>query len=538
MPPVPEAAEAAVLPVDDSLGRQVRAGLGWSMVNTLVSRAWTVGVGLILARLLAPRDYGIFTVGFVVLNVLQSMNELGVSVAIVRWKGDPRRPARTAVTLSLASSVLLYGLCFFAAPAVASALRAPDATGVLRLLTLGVVIDGLSSIPSALITRGLLQRRMALADTAALAVSSGLTLALAVGGRGAYSLVWGSLAGNLTATTLLYAMAPVRPRPGFHAEDARRLLSFGLPLAGSSFLVFAMLNTDYVIVGRTLGPVMLGFYVLAFNLSSWPNSLLSLSIRRVSIPAFSRLADDQARAGRQFRNSFRMLMTVVVPIVVVLSTLAAPAVRVLYGDRWLPSIAVVHSLAVLGGARVAFDLFYDYLVAVGRSRAVLWVQGLWLAALVPALVLGAHFGGIAGVGLAHAAVAVLVVGPAFAVALRRSGVAPLGLLRSLARPAGAAAAAAPAALVVAGAVRSDWLKLVAGTTASFAVYVPLAVPLNSVVRATRHWHRSRRRPAEAPVSPARAPDGASGGRSAVECCEQGLDDTFLLGPSDSGEDRK
>lgn len=473
-------------------GRELRSGLGWSLANTAISRAWTLVLGIILARILEPQDYGVYTVGLVVLNILQSMNELGVSVGIVRWPGDPAKPARTGVSLAAGFSVLLYLVCFLAAPAVAEAMGAPQASGVLRLLTLGVLLDGVSSIPNALLTRALLQRRRAIADIAALVVSTTVTLALATQDLGAWSLAWGALAGNATATTLVLVLAPARPRPAFDHEHARVLLRFGLPLAGASFMVFLMLNVDYVIVGRELGPVALGFYTLAFNLSSWPSNLLSLSIRRVSITAFSQLADDPNRMRESFMRSLTILMTAVIPVCILLSVLAGPLVRVVYGERWEPAVSALRYLAVLGGARVAFDFCYDLLVGCGRSRTTFFVQGLWVALLVPALSMGANAGGIRGVALAHAVVAVLVIGPMFLAVLHGLGIAVGRLARSLVRPALAGAVAGAVAVLLQGALNGDPLRLLVAGPATVAVYAILALPLSTTVGTARRLVRERR----------------------------------------------
>lgn len=456
-------------------------------------------LGIILARILEPQDYGIYTVGLVVLNILQSMNELGVSVGIVRWPGDPARAARTAVTLAATSSALLYLLCFAGAPAVAGAMGAPQATGVLRLLTLGVLLDGLSSVPNALITRALLQKRRTVADIGALVVSTTVTLVLASNGFGAWSLAWGAVAGNATATSLIMLLAPARPRPGFDRDDARALLRFGLPLAGASFLVFLMLNIDYVIVGRTLGPIALGFYTLAFNLSSWPANVLSLSVRRVSIAGFAQMADDPARLRASFIRSFAALMTAVIPVCVLLSVLAGPLVRVVYGDRWEPAVGALRYLAILGAARVAFDFCYDLLVGSGRTRVTFLVQGMWVVLLIPVLSVGAGRDGIRGVAVAHAAVAVLAIGPVFAIILSRFGVDVAVLARSLLRPVAAGAVAIGVAVVVQNSIASDLVILLVAGPAVIVAYVLLAIPMATLTACARNI-AGRRTAKSQPVS--------------------------------------
>ena len=149
-------------------------------------------------------------------------------------------------------------------------------------------------------TRAFQQRRRAVADLVALVPSSVVSIVLAAQGHGAMSLAYGSLVGNLTATTLVLVLAPARPLPGWRRNDAAALLRVGLPLAGTSLVLLATMNVDYVVVGRQLGTTALGLYLLAFNLSSWPSNLLSIAVRRVAIPGFARLAGDRAELEQAF----------------------------------------------------------------------------------------------------------------------------------------------------------------------------------------------------------------------------------------------
>jgi O-antigen/teichoic acid export membrane protein len=464
-------------PEPGALGTLVRKGLGWSFLNTVVGRVGTVLVGIVLARLLTPEDYGVFAVALVALNALLSMNELGVSLAIVRWPGELERIAPTVTTLSLAGSAVLYGLCFTAAPWLAGTMGAPAATGVLRLLCAGVLIDGATAVPAALLTRTFRQGRRLLADFTSFGVSTAVSVGLALGGYGAWSLAWGRLAGNGVAALLFLLLAPARFRPGFDAGQARRLLAFGLPLAGSSLLVFAMLNVDYMIVGSLLGPVALGFYLLAFNLSSWPVNMFSAAVRRVSLAGFSRVADDRDRLQRGFDRSLGLLMAATVPVCVLLAVMADPLVRFVYGDRWAPAAEALRWLAVLGAARVAAELAYDLLVAVGRSRATLWLQSAWTLTLIPVLAAGAHLDGIRGVAAGHAAVALLLVVPAFAVVLARAGIRLGPLAAGLARPLAGGVLVAGCGLAALLLVDGAFLQLALAAGTGLAAYAAVIAPL-------------------------------------------------------------
>jgi PST family polysaccharide transporter len=482
----------------DSLGshgtlrRQVRTSLGWSLLNSLTTRGLSVVVGLIMARLLTPEQFGVFGIGLVALNVLQSMNELGTSVAIVRWPGDPTRPARTAVTVSVASSTLLFAACFALAPWVASSLNAPEAVTVLRLLALGLVFDGISSIPNALLTRAFLQGRRTVADLVALVVSSSLGITLAVAGYGALSLAWGTLAGNACATVLIFVLAPSRPRPGWDRSDARRLIAFGWPLAVASLLLLAVTNVDAIVVGRVLGPAALGFYLLALNLSNWPPNLLSLAIRRVAIPGFAQLRGDLVALRKAFARSLGLVVSVVLPASLLLSILADTAITTLYGETWEPAVGVLQWLAVLGTVRVATNLCYDVLLALGRSRTLLGLQLLWLVSVIPALAVGAHMGGIRAAATAHVIVAVAVVAPAYVVALHRAGIAPRWVVGALVRPLAAAAVAGAVALIIRGSSTGSITEAAMVGAVGLAVFAAVVIPFRSVMARAAAWIADRR----------------------------------------------
>ena len=465
---------------DEGVAATVRRAIGWSVLNTLVGRVGTAFVGIALAHVLVPADYGVFAVSLVALNALLAVNELGVSLAVVRWPGDRAeidRIAPTVVTLSLASSLVLWRAVMAGAGRISAAMNAPQAADVLRLLSVGVLVDAATAVPSALMTRYFMQKQRLWVDAAGFVLTSALTLGLAVAGAGAWSLAVGALAGNLLNAVLILRVAPRRHAPGLDPVLARELLGFGLPLALASLLVFALLNVDYMIVGAHTTPAELGFYLLAFNLSSWPVNVISAPARRVSLPAFARLEADGGGASAAFVPSCAALVAATGPACLLGALLAGPLVALVYGDTWNAAAAVLPWLMVLAGTRAVGELAYDFLVALDRSRAALGVQAAWLAASVPAMVVGVRLDGIRGVAMAHAAVCLGVALPGYALVLRRAGVRLPDLAGALARPVAGLLLGAAAGLAASAVPLGDLGRVLLGGVAISAAYLAAVYPM-------------------------------------------------------------
>ncbi|GII89079.1 hypothetical protein Ssi03_70690 [Sphaerisporangium siamense] len=466
----PGSGPPAQAPADtSSLRAKAGKALGLSFVSTIAARLGTLAIGITLARVLGPHEFGTFAVALVALLAMLSINELGVSLAIVRWPDEPRAIIPTVATLSAGFSVLVCGAFMLAAPAFAEAMGNPAATGPVRVLSLSVLINGLVATSAAVIQRRFLQGRKMIADQVDNWLGALVSLGLALTGWGAMSLAVGRVAGSLAGGALLIRFSPERLRFGFDRDVARRLLAFGVPLAGSSLLVFAVGYADQLVIGHLLGSTALGFYVLAVNLSGWPVAVFSQPVRAVAPAAFARLQHDRPTLNRSFVAVAGLLVGLTLPICLLLSGAAPSVIRFVYGREWEPAAVALAGLGVLAGLRIFFELIYDYLVVLERSRAVLAVQALWLVVLVPAMWIGVSRDGLRGAAIALVAVAAIVVLPTYLGQLRGSGVGLADLAANLWQAVLAALAVGAAGVLAVRTLSPDLVVLAA--SGLFAVLV-------------------------------------------------------------------
>ena len=462
-----------------------------SLLNTVVSKFGTIGIGIVMARLLGPEQFGTYAIAFVALIAILSFNELGVSLAIVRWPGDPREIAGTVTTISMVTSTLLFGAAFLAAPAFAQAMGDADAAGVVQVMAVCVVINGAVATPAALMQRDFLQGRRLAIDQVNVWLGAVVSVILVVAGMGAMSLAIGRVVASLVAAVLFLKYSPMPVRFGFNKSKLRPLLAFGLPLAASSIVVFAVGYADQIVAGRLLGPVALGFYVLAFNLASWPSSIFSQPLRTVAPPVFAKLQHDPVAMRSAMLTLVGVVAAAVFPVVAVMVGVAVPLVTFVYGPAWAGAAVALSWLAALAAFRIMFELVYDYLVVLGISGAIFKVQLVWLIALVPALLAGATWGGLAGIAAAPVAVAAVVILPIYLKMLVSQGFRPGQFLAKIWVPVLVAVPVAALSRWLAQEAGHDWQAVLAAAAVGTVAMGTLLYIRRRDLAEIRGWGREQ-----------------------------------------------
>ncbi|MEJ3405280.1 lipopolysaccharide biosynthesis protein [Rathayibacter sp. YIM 133350] len=456
---------------DSARGRPtpgVGSGVAWSTVNSLALRLGGLVVGIVLARVLTPEQFGLYAIALTVQTILMTLADLGLSADLIR-SDDPRKRAPTVATLGATVGFALTLTMIALSGQVAATLGAPAAAPAIAVLSGTLLLAGIGVVPYAMLQRRFEQRKLFVVAAVDLVLSTVVTLCLIAAGWGVLSLAIGRVVAQGTAVVLQFVLAREVPRFGVDRSLLRPILAFGLPVAAANFLSWALLNVDNVVIARLVGPAALGLYVLAFNISSWPMTAIAQVVRSVALPYFSRASGAEAYAG--LRRATVLTWAASLPAGTLLAVLSTPVIVVLYGEKWAGSAVILASLGIVGSFRAVFDNFASYLLARGSSRSVLIVQVIWFVSILVGMIVGTAALGIIGAALVHVVVSVLVVLPAYLVTLRRHGVRLRPLLSGSAVPTIATVPAAGlAALIQVPLAHSALLALLCGGCAAAGVY--------------------------------------------------------------------
>lgn len=460
-----------------ALSARARQGAAWSALSTLLLRVANVAITAVVAHILSPHDFGVFTVALTAFTIVSSISEFGIASCLVRADLDIDVMAPTLFTVSLTTSAIWAETMVLFARPIATALGSADGAQAIRVMAIGVLLSGIFSVPGAQLTRDFKQDKLFWANVISLVPSTAVLLILAKSGSGALAFAWSRIVASFIMGCVMVASTDRHYLPNLSRSALSVLFRFGLPLAGANFLNFVLINVDYVFVGHLIGAVALGIYVLAFNLASAPGLLLGAAINSIAMPLFSRVKHDPDLLKNSMISAVRALSLILMPMSGMMIALARPLVLTFYGAKWAASAQVLSILAFYGAISIICILFANILTSFGKAKFSLILQAVWLAALVPAMAIGVHRNGIVGAAEAHIAVIAPLVLPCYLVALRKTtGVHLISLAKAVLPPAAAAAAAALAARLTAAQFASPLAQLAVGGAAGGLCYVVAAGP--------------------------------------------------------------
>ena len=460
-----------------TLSEKVRRGALLSIANALLLRLTSIFITAIVAHILSPRDFGAYAVALTAYAIVTAIGRAGVASCLIRADLDIDSLAPTMVTVSLVGcTILAVAMAAFAKP-IAAELGSTYATGPVRVTALTVLLAGVFAVPGAQLVREFKQERLLLADVISFVPSNAALLILARYGSGAMAFAWSRLIGEFVVGFVWLASVPKIYRPGFERDALPVLLRFGVPFGTANFVNYILLNVDNALVGHLMGAVKLGTYVLAFNIASWPYTLLGAMINNVAMPAFSRVKQDAKLLRDAITSALHDLALIVMPICGVLMAVARPLILTLYGAKWIAAAQVLTVLSIYSAISMVCLLFASVLAAIGRTKLLLVVQLIWLGALAPAMALGVHWNGIVGAAFAHIAVIGPIVLPCYLFAMKKTTGANSGSLGRAVFPALLSSfLAALAVRATAAQFSNSLVQLTTGLLAGGLIYIVAVAP--------------------------------------------------------------
>jgi O-antigen/teichoic acid export membrane protein len=328
------------------------SGLFWSLLQNWGGRFVTFILFTILARLLGPRDFGVFAAAVAVIAILEIFVEQGLGDALIQKESVSLELLNTTFLLNLTLSVVLVSLLVAFAPLVATLMKVPQLTNILRAACISTLINAFGFCQQAMYRRNFAYRWLALRFLFATAVSGVVGAIVAYAGGGAWSLVAQVIVASLLNVGLLWARPQWKPSAKFDFRGGASLLRFSSNILGMRILDFGNTRFIEIFIAATLGPTVLGIYAVGVRIYQISMQLLSSAILDVAHSGFSRLAADREKFNLAYYKATTISATLAVPCFVLLALVAPELCVSLFGQKWANSAQVLMPMALLGAVQV------------------------------------------------------------------------------------------------------------------------------------------------------------------------------------------
>ncbi len=369
-----------------ALGREVKRGAAWTLMGRGLIFCISFAASVVLARLLDPSDFGVFGIAIIFTGLATRFGNIGFGLALIQRPNIRQEHISSLFVVNFLIFSTLMVVLIVLSPRIGQLFDNPLVGQVLAVAALMFLAKPFSSVARALMQRQMNFKVPAMANIVDHLSAALISVACAIGGLGVWSLVYGQLGGAISSTLVLMGFARWRPRLRYHHGAMKELYSFGLPMLAKNLLIYISDKVDYFIIGKRLGAAPLGFYEKAFNLMDLLVKELVRKINIVLFSAFSRIQNDHSKFYQAYQKVILTLSLVYFPFFFGLFLVAPSFIRVLFGDKWIPSVVPLQILCVAGLLRMHLQVTSTMVNAMGEVAAeasrralafVLLATGCW-----------------------------------------------------------------------------------------------------------------------------------------------------------------
>ena len=349
----------------DALQSKIAQGLTWAGLEKCAAKALRFVIGLVLARLLVPGDYGLIGMLGIFIGLSSLFVDSGFSAALIQKKDRTEDDFATVFWFNLVVAGVCYGVLFFAAPFIAAFYKMPQLCAICRVVALGIPLGALASVPRLRLTVALDFRPQTAITLVSLVVSGSVAIGLAYRGKGVWALVAQTLVEASVSAVLLWLVAKMRPHWMFSMKSFQRFFAYGWKHLCSSLVNTVYVNSYSLLIGRVFGAAEIGYYTRADAFAALPGETITETVVRVNFPVLAEVQDDREKLLDAYRRLLRTPLFLVTPILLGLLATARPFVAVTIGEQWLPCVPLLQVICV--------GMLFEPLTAINLN--LLYVKG-------------------------------------------------------------------------------------------------------------------------------------------------------------------
>ncbi len=375
-----------------SLKHKTLSGLLWSFLEDLGRTGLLFVCGIVLARLLTPREFGLIGMTTIFVAVSQTFIDSGFSQTLIRKQDCTSADYSTVFIFNGLVSLVFCFLLAIAAGAIGRFFGEPELPGIIQALSLSIVLGALGQVHRIQITKALDFKLLARISILSSAIGGALGIFLAVAGYGVWSLVGMTLSRAALELALLWLWRKWRPSRTFDWDAFKEMFAFGAPLLAGSLIGTLYRHANNLVIGKFFSAADLGQFTQAQTFRNLPSERLTNVVHRVSYPVLATLQDDVPRLKSAYRQLIRSFMLVTSVMMLGMGAVTEPLIITLLGEQWRPAIDYLRLLCFAGILYPLHAVNLNMLQVRGRSDLCLRLSIIKTCMSVPAMVIGIFWG--------------------------------------------------------------------------------------------------------------------------------------------------
>lgn len=423
--------------------RQTAANtLKWNTIDRVASQLVFAAVGIVLANKLSREDFGLVGALAIFQAFATIFVDSGFGAALLRLKRVSKEDYSTVFWFNLIVSIAIYFILWFATPSISRFFNAGERLVPLsKVMFLAFVVNGLGIVQSNRLMKKMRVRKIAIANISGLSIGGLLGVGLALGGFGAWALVWQTLAQAAIRTAWLWITGGWRPELVMDKESFSKIWRVGIGVLSTSFLNTLFLNIYNFVIGRWFSLASLGVYTQADKWSKMGSASISQILTSTFIPLLARVQEDAEGFRRYVSRINRLTAFLTFPTLAGMAILATPIFHFLFGNKWDDAILLFQILALRGIFVVLVSLLTNYLLALGYARSLVIVETVKDTLLVIAILATIWSDSVSLLVWGQFWASLATYGIVLAITCRRTGFRPFFMIRGFLPFLGTAAAA-------------------------------------------------------------------------------------------------
>ena len=339
----------------------------WSTIEKVLVKGSTFFIGIILARLLSPSDYGLIGMLSIFISLSTIFIESGFAKALIQKQDRTELDFSTTFLFNLGSAFIIYGIFYAIAPWIASFYEAPQLSSLLRVLSLNIIIGSLNIVQRAKLMIAMNFKTLAKVNFWGTLTGGVLGIYMAYQGYNVWALVGQSISSTATMAILFFYYTKWKPAFLFSLQSFKTLFGFGSKLLITGTITTIFNNITIIAIGKLYKSNELGFYTRASQFTEMIAWTINDVLGNVTFPVLSELQKQRERMIEIYRKSLFYTSLVIFPIMILLAVLAKPLVIVLLTEKWLPSVPLIQILCFARMLTPLSAINMNLLNAIGRS---------------------------------------------------------------------------------------------------------------------------------------------------------------------------